>query len=131
MKKLAEPSEELLKSKEKDYSESAFWSKLRKVGSRIGANAFYYALSLFYIMTSGNVSLKDKAYIAGALGYLIVPLDLIPDAIPVLGFTDDISALLTVYNRMKANLTPEMKQQVVDKIIEKFGQDAANHIQTL
>lgn len=131
MKKLAEPSEELLKSKEKDYNESAFWSKLRKVGSRIGANAFYYALSLFYIMTSGNVSLKDKAYIAGALGYLIVPLDLIPDAIPVLGFTDDISALLTVYNRMKANLTPEMKQQVVDKIIEKFGQDAANHIQTL
>lgn len=131
MKKLAEPSEELLKSKEKDYSESAFWSKLRKVGSRIGANAFYYALSLFYIMTSGNVSLKDKAYIAGALGYLIVPLDLIPDAIPVLGFTDDISALLTVYNRMKANLTPEMKQQVVDKITEKFGQDAANHIQTL
>lgn len=131
MKKLTTPSDELLKSKEKDYSESAFWSKLRKVGSRIGANAMYYALALFYIMTSGKVSLKEKAYIAGALGYLIVPIDLIPDAIPMLGFADDISALITVYNKMKNNLTPEIKQQVLNKIIEKFGQDAAEHIQNI
>lgn len=131
MRKLTEPSEELLKSKEKDYNESAFWSKIRKVGSRIGANAMYYALALFYIMTSGKVSLKDKAYIAGALGYLIVPVDLIPDAIPMVGFADDISALITVYKKVKDNLTPDLKQLVVNKIIDKFGTEAAEHIQQL
>lgn len=131
MRKLTEPSEELLKSKEKEYNESAFWTKIRKVGSRIGANAVYYALSLFYIMTSGKVSLKDKAYIAGALGYLIVPFDLIPDAIPVMGFADDISALVTVYMKLKDNLTPELKQLVAAKIVDIFGEDAADHIQNL
>lgn len=131
MKKLTEPSEELVRANEKHYNEPAFWTKLRKVGNRIGANAVYYALALFYMMSSGKVSLRDKAYIAGALGYLIFPLDLIPDAIPVLGFADDISALLTVYKKMKDNLTPEIRGQVENKIREWFGDDAAENIQQL
>ncbi|MBQ0034475.1 MAG: DUF1232 domain-containing protein [Bacteroidales bacterium] len=131
MNKLTAPSEELVKANEKNYNESAFWKKIRKVAGRVGANAVFYALSLYYIMTSAQVSLKDKAYIAGALGYLIVPLDLVPDVIPVLGFTDDISALVMVYKQMKYHLTPDLREKALQKIREWFGSDAAEHLQQL
>lgn len=37
--------------------------------------------------------MKVKATIYGALGYFIVPFDLIPDVMPVVGFGDDLGAL--------------------------------------
>ena len=32
-----------------------------------------------------------KAVIAGALGYLVLPIDIVPDTIPVLGWIDDVA----------------------------------------
>ena len=40
--------------------------------------------------------LRDKAIIIGALGYLISPLDAVPDAIPIAGLSDDLGVLLYV-----------------------------------
>ena len=34
-----------------------------------------------------------KAVIAGALGYLVLPIDIVPDAIAVLGWVDDVAVL--------------------------------------
>ena len=34
-----------------------------------------------------------KAVIAGALGYLVLPIDIVPDTIPVLGWIDDVAVL--------------------------------------
>jgi uncharacterized membrane protein YkvA (DUF1232 family) len=33
-----------------------------------------------------------KALIVGAIGYIILPIDLIPDMIPVIGYTDDLAS---------------------------------------
>jgi uncharacterized membrane protein YkvA (DUF1232 family) len=33
-----------------------------------------------------------KALIVGAIGYIVLPIDLIPDVIPVLGYTDDLAS---------------------------------------
>lgn len=41
-----------------------------------------------------NTPGKHKMIIIGALGYFILPVDLIPDFIPVAGFTDDAAALI-------------------------------------
>ena len=54
----------------------------------------YVALILYYLIQSDKVSLKDKAIIIGALGYLISPLDAVPDAIPIAGLSDDLGVLL-------------------------------------
>ena len=40
-----------------------------------------------------DVSAADKGIIIAALGYLISPLDFIPDPIPVAGYTDDALAM--------------------------------------
>lgn len=48
--------------------------------------------------------MKDKAIIIGALGYLISPLDVIPDAIPIAGLGDDVAVLLYVLRKSRVTL---------------------------
>lgn len=86
-----------------NYSESGFWNKVKKVALKAGAKVIYVALILYYELADPNVSPKEKAIIIGALGYFILPLDLIPDAIPVLGFSDDLAALVAAYGYVKGH----------------------------
>lgn len=106
----------------KHFSVEDFWKKLAKFAKKAGSKVIYVALLLYYVMTSDNVPQGDKLKIAGALGYLILPIDLIPDTIPVLGFTDDLAALLFAYNSVKVNVTPEMKEKAKEQLKEWFGE---------
>ena len=78
------------------FSQEAFTDKIARIAKRSGAKLVYAALVLYYTLQSDNASLKDKAIIVGALGYLISPIDVIPDAIPIAGLTDDLSVLIYV-----------------------------------
>lgn len=49
---------------------------------------------------SPETSKLDKALIIGGLIYMVSPLDLVPDPIPVFGFMDDVSVLLAVFSRV-------------------------------
>lgn len=103
-----------------NYSESGFWDKVRNVAKKAGVKVIYVALILYYELTDPNVSPKEKAIIIGALGYFILPIDLIPDAIPVVGYTDDLAALMAAYNYVKGHLTPEVKFKAQNKLNEWF-----------
>jgi uncharacterized membrane protein YkvA (DUF1232 family) len=48
-----------------------------------------------------KVSAKTLGLIVLGLVYFITPIDIIPDFIPLLGFTDDLSVLLAVFNSVK------------------------------
>lgn len=105
-------SVEQLSSYSKDYDESGFWSVVAKVSPTLARTA----LELYYVMKEDSTPLEIKAAIMGALGYLILPVDLIPDFIPILGFTDDAGALALVYKMVKAYVTPEIANRVNHKI---------------
>ena len=105
---------------ERHYNENKFWQKLRKFASKCGENLLYPALILYCMMKSSNVSLRDKALIVGALGYLILPLDAVPDFIPMLGIVDDLSAIMLVTKTLEKHLTPEIRQEAreqTDKLL--------------
>lgn len=72
---------------------------------------------------SDNVSLKDKAIIVGALGYLISPIDVIPDAIPIAGLTDDLSVLIYVINKVWNNVGDDVKQKAHEKLKTWFDEE--------
>ncbi|MGM9748166.1 MAG: YkvA family protein [Candidatus Cryptobacteroides sp.] len=55
------------------------------------------------------------------MGYFILPTDLIPDLIPVLGFTDDVAALTLAYKAIQASVTPEIDAKAKEKIAEWFN----------
>jgi uncharacterized membrane protein YkvA (DUF1232 family) len=90
------------------------------VAKKAGAKVVYCALLLYYVLKSSSVPTEDKLIIIGALGYFILPLDLIADFIPIAGYTDDLAALIACYKAVKNNITPEIKQQAQNKYSEWF-----------
>lgn len=102
---------------QKHYSDSGFWKKVKK----LGGNVLKPALQLFYVMKSSDVPFTIKTSIIGALGYLILPLDLVPDFIPVAGYADDLAALLAVVKMCKDYITPEIEELVKAKLKELLG----------
>ena len=68
-----------------------------------------------------NVLNTDKAKIIGALGYFILPIDLVPDVIPVVGYSDDLAALIMALRSVWINVTPEMKSRAKETLKDWFG----------
>jgi uncharacterized membrane protein YkvA (DUF1232 family) len=50
-----------------------------------------------------RVSVVDKLLVAGAIAYIAMPIDLIPDFIPFLGEVDDVFLLVIALQRLVAN----------------------------
>lgn len=73
-----------------------------------------------YVLIDSNVPISIRLTIAGALGYLILPLDLIPDFIIGLGFTNDLAALGYVVDQVQAYRTPKIDNKVDAKMRELF-----------
>ena len=103
------------------YSENKLMDKLAKSAKRIGLRLTYSALLLYYVLEDPKVSIADKAKIYGALGYFILPLDLIPDMIPVTVYSDDVSAVLWALHSVWKNVTPEMKMRAKRKMTSWLG----------
>lgn len=77
----------------KYYSNESFWKKLKGIAGKAGISVVYMALLLYYMLIDEAVDIKSKLTIVAGLGYFIFPFDLIPDLLPVIGFTDDLSVL--------------------------------------
>mgnify|MGYP003290916392 CR=1 FL=1 len=105
----------------KHYSDGSFWKKLMKHAKKLGAKTMYMALLLFYAWQSEGVTNKERAMIVGALGYLMLPVDLIPDFIPIAGFVDDFSALVAAYKVVKGNISDGVRASARNKMAEWFG----------
>ena len=79
-----------------EYSDEKFWDKAKKFAVKLGGNATYYALILYYVLQS-------------------------PDVIPALGFTDDAAALALAYKAVQASVTPEIEAKAQAKVDEWFS----------
>ena len=102
------------------YNAEKFWKKIKRFAKRIGSKAVYYALVLYYALQSPTISKKDKLIVYGALGYLILPIDLLPDFLPG-GFTDDIAGLAIAVYKIARNITPDVRAKAKSKVEEWFG----------
>ena len=107
----------------KYFQAEKFWEKLKKYAKIIGKEAVYHALLLYYLMISKETSWLNKAYIIGALGYLIFPLDFIPDAIPIVGYSDDFAAIMMVFNQVKDSINAEIETMARNKLSDWFGEE--------
>jgi uncharacterized membrane protein YkvA (DUF1232 family) len=65
------------------------------------------ALALFYCMLDPATPLAVKIGIATALGYVVSPVDAVPDVIPGVGWLDDAGAILAAVGVGWAYVKPE------------------------
>lgn len=112
------------------FTNGEFLEKIAKIAKRAGAKLVYIALMLYYTLQSDKVSIKDKAIIVGALGYLVSPLDVIPDAIPIVGLGDDLAVLLYVIGKI-GDVSEEIKEKAKSKLTKWFDEDEMEEINEL
>jgi uncharacterized membrane protein YkvA (DUF1232 family) len=62
-----------------------------------------YVRLLGGLVTDKRVSMVDKMLVLGAIAYIVMPIDLIPDFIPFFGEIDDVYILVLALQRLIAN----------------------------
>lgn len=70
-----------------------FWWKVRKTFGRVPF--MEDALAAYYCATDPATAPRVRAVIYAALAYFILPVDLVPDVLVGLGFTDDATVIAT------------------------------------
>lgn len=114
------PSRSQLLSYEEHYSSTKLFDKIGKVAKKAGVKVVYAALLLYYALLDGQVPLKDKAIVLGALGYFILPVDMIPDILPG-GYLDDSGAMIMALKTIWDNITPTTHAQARKRLEAWFG----------
>ncbi len=113
-------NEKELQKYEKHYSEEGFWEKVKSVAKKAGCEIIEKALILYYLALGNKVPLKDKMLIFAGLGYFILPIDLVPDLTPIIGYSDDLAAFLFILSKLDEYIDDEIKQKAKNKLNEIF-----------
>jgi uncharacterized membrane protein YkvA (DUF1232 family) len=87
---------------------------------RVAAWLAYWALVVYYALQSPALPWKDKAKIIAALAYLVLPFDILPDAVPVVGVIDD-AAILWAVLRLLVVIDDSIKAQAAERVRQWFG----------
>jgi uncharacterized membrane protein YkvA (DUF1232 family) len=70
-----------------------------------------YARTVWGIMRDPRTPLGLKGIMAAALAYVVFPVDLVPDVIPILGQADDLTILLLVLDMFIQNAPAEVRAE--------------------
>jgi len=105
----------------KFYSEESFWTKLKGYARKAGMKVVYMALLLYYMLVDHEIDLRSKATIVAALGYFIFPFDVIPDFLPVIGFTDDLSVLVFSLSTLKGKINDSHRFKAIETLKQWFS----------
>ena len=89
--------------------DAGFWKKLRKVAGRIPFAED--AAAAYFCAGDPRTPSKVKALLLAALAYFVVPVDIIPDFVAGLGFTDDAAVLAFAISLVAGNITDGHRQR--------------------
>ena len=121
-------NEQALAKYEKDYSEVGLKEKILQYGKGLGLETMYRVLQLWLALRKPEVPPETKAIIVGALGYLIAPLDFLPDLTPVLGYSDDVMAITFALFKVSGYIDSEVKEEAKFLLAKIFGAEAVKNL---
>ena len=121
-------TEKELQKYEQHFNDSSFLDKVTKYGKLIGITALYKAVQLWFVLQKPDVPARTKAVIMGALGYLIAPLDFLPDLLPVLGYTDDMVAITFALIKVQGYIDEEVERKSKKLLTKIFGEEAVSNL---
>lgn len=112
----------------KHFDERKLFKKLKSLSGRLSTQLLYYIFILFYLISNKSVPYKTRIIFIAALGYLILPTDLVSDIIPGLGFTDDAAFIAYAISNASNYITPEVKEKALNMLIKLVGKESAERI---
>lgn len=108
-----------------EFSDETFAAKMQGFGVQAGKVVVEHGFMLWNALHDESVPVPAKVAIVTALAYFGMPLDAIPDILPAVGYSDDLStmaatiALFSTYFN-NANVRDLSKQQAEDLFSGKF-----------
>ena len=85
-----------------------FWRKLRRLAAQLPFAEDLIAAH--YCAFDRQTPFKVKTVLIGALAYFLLPTDVIPDILPVIGYTDDAAVLAAAIKLVASHITPEHRE---------------------
>ena len=95
-----------------DEEPEGFWAKVKATAGRVPM--VETALAAWYCAIDEATPPHVKAVIFGALAYFVAPIDLIPDILAGIGFTDDAAVLAAVVSTVQKHMRPEHAEKARD-----------------
>lgn len=106
---------------EQDFHHDRFWTKIARYALKAGRKLIEKALILYFVATDGDTPRWAKASIFAALAYFVSPLDAIPDVLPAVGYSDDLSVLGAALVAVSAHVKEEHVQKARQQLERWFG----------
>ena len=103
----AEASAQRIAADERDLQQR-FWRKLRRLAARLPFAEDLIAAH--YCAFDWRTPLRVKAALVGALAYFVLPADVIPDVLPLIGYTDDAAVLAAATRLVALHITPDHRE---------------------
>jgi len=104
------------------FSELNFWDKIKTAFAKAGKEVVNKTLVLYYSLMDKDTPAWAKTVIIGALGYFISPIDLTPDFLPAIGYTDDLTVLISAFGTVASSVKEEHKTKAGEILNKYFGQ---------
>src|SRR5690348_9158954 len=91
-----------------------FWRKLAAVIARVPFAEDL--LAAYYCAFDRATPMGVKVTLVGAIAYFVLPADVIPDVMPLIGFTDDAAVLTAALRMLASHVTPEHRALAQEKL---------------
>lgn len=88
---------------------AGFWPKLAR--GLAGMPFAEHAVAAWYVAFDSRTPLRARGILLAALAYFVMPFDLVPDFILGLGFTDDLTVLITAIGLIRTHMRDEHRQK--------------------
>ena len=96
-----------------------FWQKLRALAARLPFAEDLVAAH--YCAFDRQTPLHVKAALIGALAYFVLPADVVPDVLQVIGYTDDAAMLAGAIKLVASHITPDHREAARQKLARMRG----------
>lgn len=93
---------------------------LRRLLRKAGRGVARPALEVLELLMDPATPPKARLTLLAALTYLVMPADLVPDFLPIAGFSDDLVALTAVIGLWRHHLTDDIRLRAQRKLDRWF-----------
>jgi uncharacterized membrane protein YkvA (DUF1232 family) len=98
-----------VEAEREEFVRASFWDKLKGVVPKIPFAES--AVAAYYCATDPATPTRVKLTLMGALAYFILPFDVVPDFLPLVGFGDDAAVLALAIKLVGDQIKPEHRER--------------------
>ena len=99
--------------------------KMKSVAKKVGEEVFIIVFKTYLAMVDPNTNSTHKAILAAGVAYFILPVDMIPDVMVGVGFTDDVAVLALTAKNVGEAIKDEHEEQAKEKWVSYMGESEA------